>query len=64
MPFVASKTASRAESVDAEVEHSLVIPVYRNEENVPDLLRALSSLSRNVPRLARSIHESTVVLNV
>ena len=30
------------------VQHSLVIPVYRNEENISDLLRALADLSRNI----------------
>ncbi len=28
------------------VKHSLVIPVYRNEENIPDLLRVLGELAR------------------
>lgn len=31
------------------IECSLVIPVYRNEENIPDLLRALSALAAQVP---------------
>ncbi len=31
------------------IECSLVVPVYRNEENIPDLLRALSALAAEVP---------------
>ena len=31
------------------IQCSVVIPVYRNEENVPDLLRALSGLAARVP---------------
>ncbi len=30
------------------VRHSLVIPVYCNEENIPDLLRALADLARKI----------------
>src|SRR6516164_3233520 len=30
------------------IEHSLVIPVYRNEENIPTLLEALDGLARDV----------------
>jgi polyisoprenyl-phosphate glycosyltransferase len=30
------------------IRHSLVIPVYRNEENIPDLLRALTELARKI----------------
>src|SRR6516162_6863982 len=30
------------------IEHSLVIPVYRNEENIPSLLEALDGLARDV----------------
>jgi len=30
------------------VRHSLVIPVYRNEENIPDLLRALADLAGKI----------------
>jgi glycosyltransferase involved in cell wall biosynthesis len=36
-------------SVRAAIECSLVIPVYRNEENIPDLLRALAALAAKVP---------------
>jgi glycosyltransferase involved in cell wall biosynthesis len=30
------------------VQHSLVIPVYRNEANIPDLLQALADLARKI----------------
>lgn len=30
------------------IEHSLIIPVYRNEENIPSLLEALSALAQEV----------------
>jgi polyisoprenyl-phosphate glycosyltransferase len=30
------------------IRHSLVIPVYRNEENIPDLLQALTELARQI----------------
>ena len=30
------------------IRHSLVIPVYRNEENISDLLQALAELARNI----------------
>lgn len=33
---------------EAAIEHSLIIPVYRNEENVPALLAALAELARKV----------------
>jgi polyisoprenyl-phosphate glycosyltransferase len=33
------------------IEHSLIIPVYRNEENISDLLGALSGLAQTIPRL-------------
>jgi len=30
------------------IEHSLVIPIYRNEENIPSLLEAIDGLARDV----------------
>jgi polyisoprenyl-phosphate glycosyltransferase len=30
------------------IRHSLIIPVYRNEENIPDLLEALGELNRSL----------------
>ena len=39
-----------SESVQA-IEHSLIIPVYRNEENVPALLQALATLARAIRAL-------------
>jgi glycosyltransferase involved in cell wall biosynthesis len=30
------------------IEHSLIIPVYRNEENIPSLLQALGELARDI----------------
>jgi polyisoprenyl-phosphate glycosyltransferase len=52
MPFAPSNSALQLEPADAGlVEHSLVIPVFRNEENVPELLHALAEMSRHVPRL-------------
>jgi glycosyltransferase involved in cell wall biosynthesis len=33
------------------IEHSLVIPVYRNEENIPDLLEALAGLADRISSL-------------
>jgi len=30
--------------------HSLIIPVYKNEQNIPDLLQAMSSLNQHIDR--------------
>ena len=52
MPFAPSNSALQRESAESDlIEHSLIIPVYRNEENVPDLLHALAKLARDVRRL-------------
>ena len=49
MPFAPSDGTA---SLDANsVEHSLIIPVFRNEENVSALLIALEQLARNVRAL-------------
>jgi glycosyltransferase involved in cell wall biosynthesis len=31
------------------IECSLIVPIYRNEEDLPDLLRALSGLAARIP---------------
>ena len=50
MLFTPFNEAGRQASPGATtIEHSLVIPVYRNEENIPDLLQALAALA---PQLA------------
>jgi glycosyltransferase involved in cell wall biosynthesis len=52
MPFTPSDNTDQQFSPDGKgVVHSLIIPVYRNEENVPDLLQALEELGRNIPAL-------------
>lgn len=52
MPFVPSERNSQPASLDANsVEHSLIIPVFRNEENVSTLLAALEELAQKVQAL-------------
>ena len=50
MPYAASDHLDERKVVDASpVVHSLIIPVFRNEENVPELLSALVQLAQKVP---------------
>jgi glycosyltransferase involved in cell wall biosynthesis len=52
MQFMPSNEAVGPRLIEESVvEHSLIIPVYRNEENVPALLQALEELAQNVSAL-------------
>jgi glycosyltransferase involved in cell wall biosynthesis len=52
MLFAPSDITSQKSGIGpSEVKHSLIIPVFRNEENIPDLLQALQELGQSVPGL-------------
>jgi polyisoprenyl-phosphate glycosyltransferase len=48
MPFTPSPERQEAPAPERGPRYSLVIPVYRNEENVPDLLEALVGLGQRL----------------
>jgi len=49
MLYAPSRTADgHRVGVSEKIEHSLIIPVYRNEANIPDLLQAVEHLSTQI----------------
>ncbi|MCY7389787.1 MAG: hypothetical protein LH481_17330, partial [Burkholderiales bacterium] len=43
-----SSTPATASSLDMTAECSVIVPVYRNEENIPALLERFAQLNRQV----------------